>query len=101
MIKKIAIAVSLSLLLAGCGFIHPYRPDIQQGNILNQQQVKKLHVGMTKYQVQNLLGDPVINDTFDHNQLLYAYTNEPNRGKMVQKKLILTFKNNRLVKIDS
>lgn len=86
-------------MLSACSYFHAYRPDIQQGNILDPVKVSALRTGMTQLQVKTLLGKPVLQNTFDNNQLLYAYNFIPNRGKPIQKELILTFKNDRLVKI--
>lgn len=88
------------LFLSGCGVFHAYRPDIQQGNVLNEKTVQQVRVGMDKLQVESLLGEPVLQNTFDQNQLLYVYNFIPNRGKLVKKRLILTFSKNKLVKIE-
>ncbi len=97
--KKIFITLACCLLLSSCNVFHAYRPDIQQGNVLNEKTVQQVHLGMYKLQVESLLGEPVLQNTFDQNQLLYVYNFIPNRGKPIKKKLILTFSNNKLVKI--
>jgi len=89
----------LTFLLSGCG-VHIYRPDVQQGNVIKQENVAKLHAGMTQEQVEKIMGAPVLKDTFDNNQMTYVYTFKPGSDKMTMKSLTLTFKQGRLTKID-
>jgi len=51
-----------------------YRPVIQQGNVVTQEQVNQLQPGMTKRQVRFLLGTPMLTDVFHANRWDYAYT---------------------------
>src|SRR5262249_47982648 len=53
--------------------IHPYSPEIPQGNIVTQEMVDKLKLGMTKNQVRFVLGTPLINDPFHPNRWDYVY----------------------------
>ncbi|MGB6975879.1 MAG: outer membrane protein assembly factor BamE [Gammaproteobacteria bacterium] len=94
------IALSFTSVLTGCTtLIRPYRPPIQQGNILNQAAVNQLRVGMTSQQVETLLGRPVLKDTFNPGRWTYVYTYRPSRGAYQQKQVILYFRGNRLVRI--
>ncbi len=99
MYKKLSI-VALSVLLGGCSYFNIYHPDIQQGNILEQNQVSQIKPGMSEYAVQRILGQPVLTDIFTKNQITYVYTMKPNHEKMTQQKLVLTFNKNKLVKIE-
>lgn len=92
---KCLIAATLLLSLSAC-----YHPDIQQGNDLNDAQVKQLQIGMSRQQVFAILGEPVLNNLFDRDTLTYVYTNNPNRGKSTERKVILRFKQNRLSDIN-
>ncbi len=99
--KKTILIALLALALSACSWFHAYRPDVQQGNVLSPQKVAKLHTGMLKCQVKTLLGAPVLENTFDDNQLLYVYNFIPNYGTPVKRKLILTFNNQgQLIKIE-
>lgn len=99
MLRLFVIAIA-ALTLAGCSFFHPYRPNVQQGNIISKTKVQQLHTGMGMRQVENIMGKPVLENTFDNNRLVYVYEMNPNRGKIVKKRVILTFRNYRLVKIE-
>lgn len=87
--------VSIMMLFSsGC---HPYRVDVIQGNIIDNKTMSQLHLGMSKSEVDSLLGTPVLVDTFDRNTWLYAYTRQINGGKIEKKKLVLKFKKDKLV----
>jgi outer membrane protein assembly factor BamE len=63
-----------ALLLATLGISAcVYRMDVQQGNLLDVEDVTKVEVGMTRKQVQFLLGTPMISDTFHRDRWDYAY----------------------------
>lgn len=51
-----------------------YRPTIQQGNVVSQEQINELKPGMTKRQVRFVLGTPMLTDVFHANRWDYAYT---------------------------
>ena len=97
--KFIILTLSLLILsLTACTKIVPYyKPDIQQGNVISQAQVNKLKRGMTQTQVIGVLGTPVIQQAFNTNQLVYVETNMPGSGKITEKRLVLQFKQDRLV----
>lgn len=87
-------------LLASCSWIHPYQPSIQQGNILTNSQLERVRVGMSKDQVAEVLGSPVLVNTFNDNYWPYVYTFQRNGGPITKKRLDLYFSNNRLVRIE-
>jgi len=76
-----------------------YRPDIQQGNVIDQDMVNKLKPGMSKRQVGYLLGTPALIDSFHQDRWDYVYTLKKNREEFVQKDLTLFFENDQLTQI--
>jgi len=50
-----------------------YRVDISQGNRIDAETVKKLETGMTRKQVEFLLGQPAIKDPYHADQWNYIY----------------------------
>jgi len=97
MIKIILLIGALTL--AGCGPFKPYEVDVQQGNVVDQTLIKELHAGMSKTEVQDLLGTPLLNTCFDEDDWSYVYTNQINGGKIEKKTLELFFAHNKLVKV--
>lgn len=68
-------ALVLTLLLgAALGSGCVYRPNIQQGNLLEVKDVDQVQAGMTRSQVRYLLGTPMIADPFDPQRWDYIYT---------------------------
>ena len=85
------------LALAGC----VYRIDIQQGNLLKDKDVSQVEVGMTRSQVQFLLGTPMVADSFHRERWDYAYTLRKGRSPDVQRRwIVVYFENDRVSKID-
>ena len=62
---KILVLICAVLVLSSCSFPGVYRIDIPQGNIITQEMVDQLRPGLTKRQVNFIMGTPLIRDTFD------------------------------------
>jgi outer membrane protein assembly factor BamE len=96
------LTLTCSLLLAGCGsvtsFAFPgvYRLSIPQGNIITQDMIDQLRPGLTKRQVNFIMGTPLVKDTFDQDRWDYLYSFQPGGGERVQERLTLYFENNQL-----
>ena len=76
-----------------------YRPVIQQGNVVKQEQVNELLPGMSKRQVKFLLGTPMINDVFHANRWDYLYTIGVGSRPDEMRRLTVFFEDDRLVRI--
>jgi outer membrane protein assembly factor BamE len=65
-------AIFLALLAIGLsGCVH--RIVIQQGNFLEQKDIDRVAVGMTRVQVRSLLGTPMVADPFQTSRWDYIY----------------------------
>ena len=73
---RIASAVIVALTLAGCAGFGVHRIDIQQGNLITQEQLAKVKPGMSRQDVKNALGTPLMQDVFHANRWDYYFTNE-------------------------
>lgn len=94
-IKLYTILTMMVTLLNGCIV---YCLDVPQGNEVTQDKVDKLQVGLTKSQVQYLLGAALLQDPFHANRWDYLYT-EVRKGKIKQeKRFTVFFENDRLVR---
>lgn len=69
-------------------------PDVQQGNIIDQSAVANLKIGMSKNDVREILGDPVLMSEFDQSCWIYAYTNQIKGGKITSQRLTVCFDTN-------
>jgi len=70
--RKIQLLV---LLLASLAFATAcvYRANISQGNLIKQEDLDQVEVGMTRNQVRFLLGTPMIDDPFHEDRWDYVY----------------------------
>ena len=92
-----------AILLFGCGSgertIKPYKMDIQQGNVVTSEMLLKLRPGMSKSQVQFIMGTPLLVDSFHTNRWDYFYQLSK-QGKIVnQRRVILDFDGDVLAKV--
>ncbi len=71
-----AVVLASSGLLAGCAGFGVHRIDIQQGNLVTQEQLAKVKPGMSRNDVKNALGTPLLQDVFHANRWDYYFTNE-------------------------
>ena len=76
-----------------------YRPVIQQGNVVKQEQVNELRPGMSKRQVKFVLGTPMLNDVFHANRWDYVYTLGVGSRPHEIRRITVFFENDRLVRI--
>ena len=95
----LAFALTLALGLGGCAafdratlgvasVVTPYRIDIVQGNVVTGEQIERIKPGMTRAQVRELLGSPMIVDIFHTQRWDYMFTivrqgTEPQRRSVV------------------
>jgi outer membrane protein assembly factor BamE len=70
------------------GVITPYRIDIVQGNVVTKEQAAQIKPGMTREQVRDILGSPMLTDIFHANRWDYVFTikrpgTEPQRRSII------------------
>jgi len=82
----------MALPIAGC----VYRPDIQQGNVITDQDISAIHKGMSVTQIRFKLGDPILTNIYAENRIVYVYTFQHAHNKMQIRRLIIFFQNNRV-----
>jgi outer membrane protein assembly factor BamE len=97
LLQTVLVAGLLIVALPGC----LYRMDIPQGNRIDDGLEQQLEIGMSRNQVEFLLGSPAIIDLYRPEKWYYYYylkTGED--GVVVKRQLILTFSNDLLSEID-
>ncbi|AAU38519.1 MULTISPECIES: outer membrane protein assembly factor BamE [Basfia] len=92
-IKPIITALLLALSVTSCSTVSKvvYRVDVPQGNYLESAAVSQLQVGMTREQVQYILGTPVLNDPFSTNTWYYVYLQQRSYETPEQHTLTVNF----------
>jgi outer membrane protein assembly factor BamE len=83
--------------LPGCAV---YKIDIPQGNIIDPEEAAKLRPGLTRRQVEFLLGTPAITDPFHPDRWDYVYFFKPGRGKPESRSLSLIFQGDQVARIE-
>ncbi len=86
--RALMLATALSLTACSSWI---YRIDIPQGNFLEQKDIDKLRVHMTKEQVRFVLGNPVAENAFDDQTWHYFYSLKGGRGSNFEKQLVARF----------
>jgi outer membrane protein assembly factor BamE len=90
------VALLLALMVAGC----VYRVDVQQGNLLDAEDIEAVKPGMTRSQVRFLLGTPVVEDLFHRNRWDYVYYLKEGRSTRAEKRwLVVTFTDDKVSEI--
>lgn len=100
--QKLTGIVTLSLALAltsGCTYFSVYKRDLTQGNLVTAAMADQLSPGMTRQQVVDVMGAPLLEAPFDASQWDYVYRVDEAYGDVKQRRLTLTFSGNELVNI--
>ena len=102
--NKLSILI-ISLLLSNCSIPRIFQVVISQGNLVDQEMLSKLEIGMTESQVKFVMGTPLISDTFYPDRWDYFTSVTQGDNTYTNQKITLYFENNKLVswegKIDS
>lgn len=101
--KKLLIIItcfaSVSLLACSPRFHLVHKIDVQQGNVVTQEMVDQLRPGMSRAQVQFVMGSPLVVDTFHQERWDYIYRYKPGYGKVQQDHVSLYFEADVLARI--
>ncbi len=97
------IAIASCMPLTACTDWLPtaHRLDLEQGNNIQLEQLEKIKPGMSKNEVRNIIGLPIISDPFHNQRWDYIYRYVPKSGFERKSLLTLKFENDTLVNIDN
>ena len=95
------LVVILALLTAACGFLTPYRMEIQQGNYVTQEMVAQLKPGLTRDQVRFVLGTPLVSDIFHEERWDYVFVRQrANSQEVERRRIAVFFEDGKLKRVD-
>lgn len=100
--QKLTRIITLSVavtLISGCSFFGVYKRDLAQGNLVTNDMASQLQPGMTRQQVLNLMGTPLLESPFDASEWDYIYRLDEAYGGIEQRRLTLVFNGNQLANI--
>ena len=106
------VLMGATLLVSGCTsinsgegplrFLQPYRVEVVQGNVVTQEMVDRVKPGMSRLQVRDLLGAPLLTDPFHTERWDYVFTIRARGTPFQQRRVTALFgKDDRLVSIEA
>jgi outer membrane protein assembly factor BamE len=95
---RAVLAVLLLLPLAACDLV--YKLPTRQGNAIEQKDLDKLQVGMSREQVQFIMGTPVATSAFRNDRWDYYGYYKPPRGEPFSRTVSLYFEGDKLVRME-
>ena len=110
-----ATLLAASSLLAGCasidaalqssdsflGVVTPYRVEVVQGNVVTKEQAARVKPGMTRAQVRDQLGSPLLTDPFNSNRWDYMFTIRRQGAEPQRRSVVLLFDGDALTSIEA
>ena len=108
----LCVCAGLCVLLSGCETasrtasrtitaLTPYRFDVVQGNFVSKEQVQMLQKGMSRRQVRDVLGTPLVASVFHANRWDYAFSIQRQGVAAQNFRLTVYFKGDVLEQVDS
>ena len=108
---RVALTLSLASLLAACSSvgettrnamsaITPYKVEVVQGNFVSREQVQALQPGMSRQQVREILGTPLLTSVFHNDRWEYVFTIKRQGVQEQNRKLAVFFDGERFVRAE-
>ncbi len=97
--KRIALMSALTLSVTACINI-PYRAPVQQGNVIEANRAGMIRAGMTKQQVADIAGSPVVYSLFHSDRWDYVYRLDQRNKPIEQKRVTIWFANGIVTKVE-
>ncbi|MDI9332434.1 MAG: outer membrane protein assembly factor BamE [Alphaproteobacteria bacterium] len=103
---------ALTLLLASCGSlkdtvsllptaVQPYRVEIVQGNVVTREQLAVLRPGLSRNQVRDVLGSPLITSLFHAQRWDYAFAIRRQGAQPLQRHVSVYFEGDRMTRVEA
>lgn len=108
---RAALVVAACAAATGCGsfdrmsqgiagIVTPYKVEVVQGNFVSREQVEALKAGMSRQQVRDLLGTPLVTSLFHGDRWDYVFTLKRQGAEPQQRRLTLFFKGEALERFE-
>ena len=78
------------------GVITPYKVEIVQGNVITKEQAALVKPGMTRSQVRDVLGSPLLTDVFHASRWDYVFTIRRRGAEPQARTIVAVFDGDRL-----
>jgi outer membrane protein assembly factor BamE len=108
---RAAAALCGLIALTGCaslqssdnflGVVTPYRIDIVQGNVVTKEQAALIKPGMSRAQVRDILGSPLLTDAFHGDRWDYVFTIRRQGTEPQLRRIVVRFDGEKLKSMDT
>jgi outer membrane protein assembly factor BamE len=109
---RLGLASASLLVSAGCamvsptadrllGVITPYRIDITQGNVVTREMAAQVKPGMSRAQVREILGSPLVTSAFHGERWDYVFTLRRQGVEPQRRSIVAHFKGDTLERLDA
>ncbi len=99
-LKIVLMTIAIILTLTHCASYDFSRRVVKQGNLLPQEKIERLRIGMSKEEVAILMGTSLLSPTFTNDRWDYAYTWRKGNNALLVRNLSLHFSHNKLTQIE-
>ncbi len=109
--STLSIALFAAVALSGCsslqtsdnflGVVTPYRVEVVQGNVVTSEQAALVRPGLTRAQVRDVLGSPLLTDPFHADRWDYVFTIRRQGAPAQLRRVIALFKDDVLTSVDT
>lgn len=101
LLAVLSASAALSACTSVASLVTPYKIDIQQGNVVTREQARALQPGMSRAQVREVLGSPLLTSVFHVDRWDYVFTFRRQGQAPQQRKLAVYFKGDVLERFDA
>lgn len=109
--SRLVLGLAACTMAVGCGSfnnatqrlagaITPYKIQVVQGNFISREQVESLKPGMSRQQVRDVLGTPLVASVFHDNRWDYVFTLQRQGVEPQSRRLTVYFKGNELERFE-
>jgi|APFre7841882630_1041343.scaffolds.fasta_scaffold11713_2 outer membrane protein assembly factor BamE len=106
-----SVVAALALgVLAGCSSLEsnrwtnvflPYRIEVVQGNVVTSEQIARVAPGMTRVQVRDVLGSPLVTDIFHGDRWDYVFMLDRPGTPLQKRAVVVIFDGDKLARVDA
>lgn len=110
-LRALLVAALSTFMLGACsslqssdsflGVITPYRIDVVQGNVITKEQAAVIKPGMSRTQVRDVLGSPLLTDIFHADRWDYVFTIRRRGAEPQLRKAVVMFQDDKVAKFEA